>query len=98
MDWLDGYLDNLADAATSEKSILEQRMDNNETLVVANDSLFSATKVFARNIKSFKDQVALLTLSVMNKANTPVTTNSVKLGQYRRSDGSTSYFRMAEQY
>ena len=55
MDILDGYLDNLTAAATSKKSVLEQLVDDNKTLVAANAALVATTRKLTSDVKLMKE-------------------------------------------
>ena len=57
---LEGYFDNLVEAATNKKDVLNQLVLNNTTLTNSNESLVSLVKKQANNLKNLEQELARL--------------------------------------
>ena len=60
MKSLEGYFDNLAAAAVSEKSVLEQLVTNNAMLAATNDELVAIIKKLSNKINNLKRETSRL--------------------------------------
>ena len=55
---LEGYFDNLSDAAVNKKGVLQQLVLNNTTLTTNNKSLLALIKTLSNNIKNLEREIS----------------------------------------